>query len=84
VQDILLRNIRQLPGIKGNERLSREEIVLHATKDLLESVEGTALESFPCFFAYKNESVDVVMNVIFRNLPRAKSADICLLITCSM
>jgi hypothetical protein len=84
VQDLLIRNFRQLPGVKVNERLSRVEVVLHATKDLLESVEGTALESFPCFSAYKNESVDVVFNVIFRNLPRARSAVICLLMTCSM
>jgi hypothetical protein len=84
LQDSLIRDVRQFPGVKGSESLSRVEVVLHATKDLLESVEGTALESFPGFSAYKNELADVGMNAVCHNLPRAKSAVICLLMTCSM
>jgi hypothetical protein len=57
LQDSLIRDVRQFPGVKGSESLSRVEVVLHATKDLFEGVEGTALESFPCFSAYKNERV---------------------------
>jgi hypothetical protein len=44
----------------------------------------TALKSFPCFFAYRNELVDAATEMKYHDLPRAKSATICLLMTCSM
>lgn len=81
---ILLGNLGQFPGVMGWNNLFGIEVFLHATKDFLEGVEGAALESVPCFSAYNNESVDDLIKMRCFHLPRAKSAVICLLMTCSM
>ena len=82
--EILLGYFGQFPRVMGWDNLFGIEVFLHATKDFLESVEGASLESVPCFSACNTESVDDLIKKRSFHLPRAKSAVICLLMTCSM
>lgn len=83
-QDFFRGDVGQFPRIMGSDNLFGIEVFLHVTKNFLESIERAALESIPCFSACENESVCVVIERKSHDLPRAKSAVICLLMTCSM